>query len=128
MSSGRTNEKLWEESKKEAIEKMGGKWSARAAQLAGKIYLQKGGRYTGTKTQAQKDLTKWTNENWQTKSGLPSSITGERYLPKSIIMKLSKKEYDATSKAKKEGMKKGIQYVPKPKKIVEKIKKIKKKL
>jgi hypothetical protein len=29
--------------------------------------------------------------------------------------------------AKKEGMKKGIQYVPQPKKIVEKIKKIKKK-
>ena len=43
-------------------------------------------------------------------------------------MKLTKKEYDATSKAKREGMKKGIQYVPQPKKIVEKIKKIKKKL
>ena len=128
MSSGRTNEKLWEESKKEAIKQMGGKWSARAAQLSGKIYLQKGGKYTGTKTQAQKDLTKWTNENWMTKSGLPSSITGERYLPEKIIMKLTKKEYDATSKAKREGMKKGIQYVPQPKKIVEKIKKIKKKL
>lgn len=127
MSTGRTNEKLWEEAKKKAIKQMGGKWSARVAQLSGKIYLEKGKKYTGTKTQAQKDLTKWTKENWMTKSGLPSSITGERYLPEKVIKKLTDKEYDETSKAKKEGMKKGIQFVPQPKKIVEKIRKIKKK-
>jgi hypothetical protein len=127
MSSGRTNEKLWEEAKKEAIEKMGGKWSARAAQLAGKIYLQKGGRYTGKKTDAQRSLSEWSSQNWRTKSGLPSSITGERYLPEKVIASLSDKDYKITSKAKKEGMKKGIQFVPQPKKIIEKIKKIKKK-
>jgi hypothetical protein len=43
-------------------------------------------------------------------------------------MKLTDKEYDATSKAKREGMAKNIQFVPQPKKIIEKIKKIKKKL
>lgn len=122
--SGRTNEKLWEQSKKEAIEQMG-KWSGRTAQLAGKIYLSKGGKYTGTKTEAQKSLTAWTKENWMTKSGLPSSITGERYLPEKVIKGLTEKEYAETSKVKKEGMKKGIQYVKQPKNIIEKIKKIK---
>ena len=49
----RTNEKLWEKAKAEAKAKMGGKHSARAMQLAGKIYKDKGGRYTGEKTKAQ---------------------------------------------------------------------------
>ena len=42
---GRTNEKLWESAKAEAKSKMGGKHSARAMQLAGKIYKEKGGGY-----------------------------------------------------------------------------------
>jgi hypothetical protein len=128
MSEGRTNPKLWEESKKKAIEKMGGKWSARAAQLAGLYYRQAGGEYFGPKTKAMKDLTKWSHENWRTSSGLPSLETGQRYLPSAILKSLTKKEIQETNRAKKEGMAKGIQYVPQPKKIVEKIKKLKKKL
>lgn len=38
---GRTNEALWERAKAEAKSKMGGKHSARAMQLAGKIYKEK---------------------------------------------------------------------------------------
>jgi hypothetical protein len=128
MSEGRTNPKLWEESKKKAIEKMGGKWSARTAQLSGLYYRQAGGGYIGPKTKAMKDLTKWSIQDWRTSSGKPSLETGERYLPSAILKRLTKKEIEATNKAKKEGMKKGIQYVPQPKKIVEKIKKIKKKI
>lgn len=120
---GRTNEKLWEETKKKAIEKMGGKWSARAAQLAGLYYRQAGGGYTGSKTQAQKDLEKWTKQKWTTKSGQKSSITGERYLPQKAIDALSDKEYKLTSKLKKEGMAKGIQYVKQPKEIIKKVRK-----
>jgi hypothetical protein len=123
MSSGRTNEKLWEESKKEAINKLGGKWSARVAQLAGRIYRDRGGRYTEVKTKAQKELTKWTMQNWRTKSGMPSSLTGERYLPAAAIEALSDKEYKLTSKLKKEGMAKGIQYVSQPKEIIKKVRK-----
>jgi hypothetical protein len=52
----RTNEALWEKAKTEAKAKMGGKHSARAMQLAGKIYKDKGGSYTGPKTEAQKSL------------------------------------------------------------------------
>ena len=55
---GRTNEALWEKAKAEAKAKMGGKHSARAIQLAGRIYRDKGGSYTGPKTEAQKAMSK----------------------------------------------------------------------
>ena len=50
---GRTNEKLWSASKAKAKAKMGGKHSARAMQLAGKLYKAAGGKYTGGKTTSQ---------------------------------------------------------------------------
>jgi hypothetical protein len=121
--SGRTNPVLWEKSKKEAIDKMGGVFSARAMQLAGKIYRDKGGGYTGEKTKEQKSLTKWTKEDWRTKSGKPSLETGERYLPAKAIKALSGAEYGATTRLKREGMKEGKQYVKQPKTIIEKVKK-----
>jgi GTP-dependent phosphoenolpyruvate carboxykinase len=120
---GRTNPMLWEQSKKDAIKKMGGLFSARAMQLAGKIYREKGGDYYGSKTKAQKSLTKWTGEDWRTKSGKPSAETGERYLPAKAIKVLSGAEYGATTRLKREGMKKGIQFVKQPKTIIEKVKK-----
>ncbi len=121
--SGRTKPELWEQSKKEAIKKMGGLFSARAMQLAGKIYREKGGGYTGPKTKAQKDLTKWTKEEWKTKSGGLSRETGERYLPAKAIKALSGAEYGATTRLKREGMKEGKQFVKQPKTIIEKVKK-----
>jgi hypothetical protein len=63
----RTNEALWEKAKAEAKAKMGGKHSARAMQLAGKIYKDKGGSYTGPKTEAQKSMSKWSKESWTDK-------------------------------------------------------------
>ena len=110
---GRTNPMLWEQSKKEAIKKMGGLFSAR----------EKGGGYIGPKTKEQKNLTKWTGEDWRTKSGKPSLETGERYLPAKAIKALSGAEYGATTRLKREGMKQGIQFVKQPKTIVEKVKK-----
>jgi hypothetical protein len=120
----RTNEKLWEKSKVEAKAKMGGKHSARAMQLAGKIYKDKGGDYTGEKTSAQKSMTKWTKEDWGTKSGKNSTqgpkATGERYLPKKAIESLTPAEYAATTKAKRAGTKAGKQFVKQPKRIAAK--------
>ena len=118
----RTNEKLWEKAKAEAKAKMGGKHSARAMQLAGKIYKDKGGGYTGEKTKAQKSLSKWTDQEWTTKSGKPSGETGERYLPKKAIKALSSSEYAATTKAKREGTKAGKQFVKQPEAIAKKVK------
>lgn len=127
---GRTNEKLWEQAKSEAKAKMGGKHSARAMQLAGKIYREKGGKYSGKKTEAQKSMSKWTREDWGTKSGknstLGSKATGERYLPKKAREALTSKEYAATTKAKREGTKSGKQFVAQPKKIAEKTRKYRK--
>lgn len=123
---GRTNEKLWEKSKAQAKAKMGGKHSARAMQLAAKIYKEKGGGYTGSKTKAQKSMTKWTKEDWGTKSGKPSGKTGERYLPKKARDALSPAEYAATTRAKREGTRKGKQFVAQPKKIAKKTAKFRK--
>lgn len=123
---GRTNETLWEKSKAEAKAKMGGKHSARAMQLAGKIYKDKGGAYTGEKTSAQKSMTKWTKEDWGTKSGKPSGKTGERYLPKKARESLTTSEYAATTRAKREGTKAGKQFVAQPKQIAVKTAKFRK--
>jgi len=117
---GRTNEALWSKAKAEAKAKMGGKHSARAMQLAGKIYKSKGGGYSGEKTSAQKSMSKWSKEDWGTKSGKLSGKTGERYLPKKARESLTSKEYASTTKAKREGTKKGKQFVPQPKKIAAK--------
>ena len=121
---GRTNEKLWESAKAEAKSKMGGKHSARAMQLAGKIYKEKGGGYTGEKTEAQKSMSKWTKEDWGTKSGKPSTqgpkATGERYLPKKAREALSSEEYARTSAKKREDAKKGKQFSKQPEGIAKK--------
>ncbi len=117
----RTNEALWEKAKAEAKAKMGGKHSARAMQLAGKIYKDKGGSYTGPKTEAQKSMSKWSKEEWTTKSGKPSSKTGERYLPKKAIEALTSAEYAATTRAKRAGTRQGKQFVAQPKKVAEKV-------
>jgi hypothetical protein len=127
---GRTNPELWESAKAEATRKMGGH-SARAMQLAGKIYKEKGGGYTGEKTESQKSLTKWTKEEWGTKSGKPSvrgkDATGERYLPKKAIKALSSDEYTKTTVAKRKGTKAGKQFVAQPKAIARKTAKYRKK-
>ena len=109
----------WARAKARAKAKMGGKHSARAMQLAVKYYKDAGGTYKGTKKKSNK-LSKWTKQKWKTKSGKPSSKTGERYLPKKAIKSLSSKEYAATTKAKRAGTKKGKQFVKQPKKIARK--------
>ena len=114
--------KKWEAAKARAKAKMGGKHSARAMQLAVKYYKDSGGTYSGKKKSTNK-LSKWTKQKWRTKSGKPSSKTGERYLPEKAIKSLSAKEYAATTKAKRAGTKKGKQFVKQPKKIAKKTKK-----
>lgn len=68
----------------------------------------------------QKSLRDWTNQEWQTKSGKPSSKTGERYLPKAAIAALSPAEYAATTKAKRQGKAAGKQFVKQPPKVAAK--------
>ena len=117
---GRSNPKLWEKAKTRAKSRMGGKHSARAMQLAAKIYKELGGSYSGSKTKAQKSMTKWTKQKWRTKSGKPSVLgpkaTGERYLPTNAINRMTAERYAASSAAKRKATKAGKQYSLQPKK------------
>lgn len=105
---------------------LAGQWSARKAQLLAKRYEDAGGGYSGEKSKSQKSLSKWSDQKWRTKSGNPSSETGERYLPEKAIKSLSDSEYRRTSEAKREGKRKGKQFVKQPKAIAKKVRKYRK--
>ena len=65
-------------------------------------------------------MIKWSGQDWGTKSGKNSIVgktaTGERYLPKAKRDSLTDKEYAATTKKKRKGIKQGKQYVKNTKK------------
>ena len=69
---------------------------------------------------SQRSLKSWTKQKWRTKSGKPSSKTGERYLPEAAIRSLTSAEYAATTRAKRQGTKQGKQFVKQPKNIAKK--------
>ena len=99
---------------------MGGKHSARAMQLATKIYKAAGGKYEGKKPSAKNNkMKKWTKEDWGTRSGKNSTegkkATGERYLPKKKRDAMSKAAYKKTSDKKRRDTAKGKQYSQQPK-------------
>jgi hypothetical protein len=68
----------------------------------------------------QQSLKNWTAQKWRTKSGKPSSKTGERYLPEAAIKALSPAEYATTTRAKRAGKAAGKQFVKQPPKIAAK--------
>ena len=68
----------------------------------------------------QQSLKDWGDQKWRTKSGKPSSKTGERYLPEAAIKSLSPAEYAATTKAKRTGKAAGKQFVKQPPKVAAK--------
>ena len=72
---------------------------------------------------SQRSLKAWGKQKWRTKSGKPSSQTGERYLPEKAIKGLTAREYAATTAAKRAGKAKGKQFVKQPKNIAKKVKK-----
>jgi hypothetical protein len=68
----------------------------------------------------QQSLKDWGAQKWRTKSGKPSSKTGERYLPEKAIKALTPAEYAATTRAKRAGKKAGKQFVKQPPKVAAK--------
>lgn len=68
----------------------------------------------------QKSLKDWGDQKWRTKSGKPSSKTGERYLPEAAIKALTPAEYAATTAAKRKGTAAGKQFVKQPKSVAKK--------
>jgi len=106
--------------KAKAKARMSSKHSARAMQLATKIYKEGGGKYEGKKPYAKNNkMKKWTKEDWGTKSGKNSTegkgATGERYLPKKKRDAMSDKDYAKTSAKKRRDTAKGKQYSKQPK-------------
>jgi hypothetical protein len=69
----------------------------------------------------QQSLKNWGDQKWRTKSGKPSSKTGERYLPEKAIQALTPAEYAATTRAKRAGKAAGKQFVPQPPKVAKKV-------
>ena len=69
---------------------------------------------------SQQSLKNWGDQNWTTKSGKKSSVTGERYLPEAAIKSLSPSEYAATTRAKRMGKAAGKQFVKQPKSVAKK--------
>jgi len=93
-----------------------GQWSARKSQLLTQEYEKRGGGYKGEgKDQSQKDLQKWTEEEWQTREGDADARKDDgetkRYLPKKAWEGLSEEEKEETEQKKREGSKQGRQYV-----------------
>lgn len=125
METKRTNPSLWKTIKnkvqRSSLGGLPGQWSARKAQLAVKEYKEKGGKYIGKKR--NNSLHKWTVEKWRTKSGKPSLVTGERYLPSKAIQSLSSSEYSRTTQKKRKGMLQGKQYVSQPRSVRNKTRK-----
>lgn len=104
----KNNPTLWENVKKQvtASSKGGepGKWSARKAQLAVKLYKKKGGTYRGSRSRSN-SLTKWTKEDWDYIGKKEHS----RYLPKAVRSRLSSR--GRRSESRKKGTRKG-EWVP----------------
>jgi hypothetical protein len=91
-----------------------GQWSARKSQLLTKEYEKRGGGYKGNKGESQKNLGKWTEEDWQTQEGDSRARSGDetaRYLPKEAWEKLSDDEKRETENKKREGSRQGQQHV-----------------
>ena len=76
------------------------------------------------KAESQKSLSKWTKEDWGTKSGKPSTqgkkATGERYLPKKAREALSDKEYARSTAKKRASIRKGEQPSKQPDDVAKK--------
>ena len=68
---------------------------------------------------SQKSLSRWTKQDWKTKSGKPSTqgsnATGERYLPASAIKAMPAKTYAATTAKKRKDTAAGKQFSKQPK-------------
>jgi hypothetical protein len=93
-----------------------GQWSARKAQIVAMEYEDKGGGYSGGKTEKQKNLSKWEGEKWRTRDGKPAIRKGadgktetRRYLPDKAWKALSAIEARATDDRKAASSR---QYVP----------------
>lgn len=119
----KTNPSLWSRCKSEAKSRMGGKHSARAMQLAVKLYKKRGGGFSGKKQTAKNNkMKKWTKQKWMYlkdyKKKDKNNANPGRYLPEAKWKSLSESERKATdNKKKQEGENKQYVENTKPAKV-----------
>jgi hypothetical protein len=85
-----------------------GQWSARKSQLLTAEYESAGGgyRHEGERTEAQRHLQQWTEQEWHTADGGTDARDGDRmhrYLPDAAWQLLTDRERAATDRAKQSG-------------------------
>jgi hypothetical protein len=85
-----------------------GQWSARKSQLLQHEYEAQGGdyRHPGTRTESQRHLSKWSDEDWQTSDGEGDARHGgatDRYLPELAWKLMTEAERRATDERKHDG-------------------------
>jgi hypothetical protein len=95
-----------------------GQWSARKAQFMAQEYKKRGGDYNTDKSEkdeSQKSLSKWNEEDWQTKDGEGEARQADgsrkRYLPKKAWENMTEEEKEKTDEKKQKGSKEGKQHV-----------------
>lgn len=84
------NPEKWETAKRDAVSRMGGKHSARAMQLASKLYKDRGGQYAGKKpAPSDNSLRTWTKQDWKWSGGDKPGQGGDGvYLPARAVSAL----------------------------------------
>lgn len=121
-------ERLKEEIKKGDKGGNAGEWSARKSQLLTHEYEAQGGGYKhpGEKTEAQKSLEQWTEEDWRTSDGKMAIRDGKttRYLPKKVWDELTDAEKKRTNALKVQGSKGDHQFVDNPEHVREILKRV----
>ena len=112
----KTDPAKWEQAKRDAKAKMGGKHSARAMQLATQLYKKRGGGYSGSKpTSKNNSLKKWGKQKWRWSGEKKASAGKGVYLPSAKIDRLKstpegRKRLAAAARKKTEATSKGKQY------------------
>ena len=105
-----------------------GEWSARKSQLLTHEYEAHGGDYKhkGERTEAQKGLEQWTDEDWRTSDGRVAIRDGEttRYLPKAVWDALTPGERTETNRLKVHGSQGDHQFVDNPEHVREILKRV----
>jgi hypothetical protein len=102
-----TNRELYDRVKREIHQKYvvrgkNARWNAHLSQLLVKTYKQRGGKYRGRKSE-KSPLATWTRERWSyvPDGRLDSKVKGPRYLPMSIIRKLTPQQRKITNRNKR---------------------------
>ncbi len=113
----KTDPGKWEQAKRDAKARMGGKHSARAMQLATQLYKKRGGGYSGSKpTSKSNSLKKWTKQKWKWSGGDKKGQGGKGvYLPSKKVDRLKstragRKALSVASRKKAKATREGRQY------------------